>query len=82
MSHKREPSWRWDGISANKQTCAGYIEKSLALATGLAPKIGYDQAATVSKRALESGKTIREVLLENKIMGEKEFNDWLQGQFR
>ena len=71
-----------DGISANKQTCAGYIEKSLALATGLAPKIGYDQAATVSKRALESGKTIREVLLENKIMGEKEFNDWLQGQFR
>ena len=71
-----------DGISANKQTCAGYIEKSLALATGLAPKIGYDQAATVSKRAFESGKTIREVLLENKIMGEKEFNDWLQGQFR
>ena len=71
-----------DGISANKETCAGYIEKSLALATGLAPKIGYDQAATVSKRALESGKTIREVLLENKIMGEKEFNDWLQGQFR
>ena len=71
-----------DGISANKQTCAGYIEKSLALATGLAPKIGYDQAATVSKRALESGKTIREVLLENKIMSEKEFNDWLQGQFR
>jgi fumarate hydratase class II len=71
-----------DGISANRETCAGYIEKSLALATGLAPKIGYDQAATVSKSAFESGKTIREVLLENKMMSEKEFDDWLRGQFR
>lgn len=71
-----------DGISANKETCAGYIEQSLALATGLAPKIGYDQAAAVSKKAFESDKTIREVLLEDKIMSEKEFNDWLRGQFK
>jgi fumarate hydratase class II len=71
-----------DGISANKQTCAGYIEKSLALATGLVPKIGYDRAAAISKKAFESGKTIREVLLEDKIMGEKEFNDWLRGKFK
>ncbi len=70
-----------DGISANAETCEGYIEKSLALATGLVPKIGYDKAAAVSKKAHESGKTIREVLLEEKILSEKEFNDWLQGQF-
>jgi len=71
-----------DGISANKETCGGYIEKSLALATGLVPKIGYDPAAAVSKKAFESGKTIREILLEDKIMSEKEFNDWLRGQFK
>jgi fumarate hydratase class II len=70
-----------DGIGANAETCEGYIEKSLALATGLVPKIGYDKAAAVSKKAHESGKTIREVLLEEKILSEKEFNDWLQGQF-
>jgi fumarate hydratase class II len=70
------------GISANAETCAGYIEQSLALATGLAPKIGYDQAAAVSKKAYESGKTIRQVLLEDEFMSEKEFNDWLQGQFK
>ncbi len=70
-----------DGISANSETCEGYIEKSLALATGLIPKIGYDKAAAVSKKAHESGKTIREVLLEEKILSEKEFNDWLQNQF-
>jgi len=70
-----------DGISANRETCKGYIEKSLALATGLVPKIGYDRAAAVSKKAHESGRSIREVLLEEKIMSENEFNDWLQGQF-
>jgi fumarate hydratase class II len=71
-----------DGISANRDTCAGCIEKSLALATGLVPKIGYEQAAAVSKKAFESGKTIREVLLGNNIMSEKAFNDWLRGQFK
>jgi fumarate hydratase class II len=70
-----------DGISANVDTCKGYIEKSLALATGLVPKIGYDKAAAVSKKAHKSGKTIREVLLEEKILSEKEFDDWLKGQF-
>jgi fumarate hydratase class II len=71
-----------DGISANSETCAGYVEKSLALATGLVPKIGYDRAAAVSKKAYESGQTIREVLLKDKILGEKEFDAWLQGQFK
>ena len=70
-----------DGISANVETCKGYIEKSLALATGLVLKIGYDKAAAVSKKAHKSGKTIREVLLEEKILSEKEFDEWLKGQF-
>ena len=71
-----------DGISANAETCAGYIEKSLALATGLVPKIGYDKAAAVSKKAYESGRTVRDVILEEKILSEKEFDDWLKGQFK
>jgi fumarate hydratase class II len=71
-----------DGISANAETCASYIEKSLALVTGLVPKIGYDQAAAVSKKAYETGRSIREVLLEEKILSEEEFNDWLKGQFK
>ncbi len=70
-----------DGISANVDTCKGYIEKSLALATGLVPKIGYDKAAAVSKKAHESGKTIREILIEEKILSEEEFDEWLQDQF-
>jgi fumarate hydratase class II len=71
-----------DGISANAETCEGYIEKSLALATGLVPKIGYDKAAAVSQKAYESGRTVRDVLLEEKILSEKEFDDWLKDQFK
>ncbi|MGD8991543.1 MAG: class II fumarate hydratase [Desulfobacterales bacterium] len=71
-----------DGIQANKEACAGYIEKSLALATGLVPEIGYDQAAAVSKKAHETGKTIRQVVLDENILGEKEFDRWLQDQFK
>ncbi len=71
-----------DGIHANEEACASYIEQSLALATGLVPKIGYDQAAAVSKKAYETGKTIRQVVLDEKILSEKEFDQWLQDQFK
>ena len=65
------------GITANRETCAAYIEKSLALVTGLVPKIGYDHAAAIAKKAYESGKTIRQVALEESILPEEELNDLL-----
>jgi fumarate hydratase, class II len=65
------------GLKANRLTCAGYIEKSLALVTGLVPKIGYDRAAAVAKQAYETGKTIREVVLEEKILSEAEVDKYL-----
>ena len=71
-----------DGINANEKACTGCIEQSLALATGLVPKIGYDKAAAVSKKAYESGKTIRQIVLEEKILSENEFDEWLQDQFK
>lgn len=48
------------GITANKETCAANIERSLALVTALVPEIGYDRAAAIAKAAYESGRTIRE----------------------
>jgi fumarate hydratase class II len=40
------------------------VEQGLMLATALAPVIGYDEAATLAKDALKSGRTIRELALE------------------
>jgi len=53
-----------DGISANRENCAGNIEKSLAIATYLVPHIGYDKAAAIASKAHETGKTIIQVASE------------------
>ena len=50
------------GIEADREACAGYIEKSLALVTGFVPLVGYDRAADIAKTALAQGKTVREVV--------------------
>jgi fumarate hydratase class II len=62
------------GIKADKKRCEDMIEKSLAMCTVLAPIIGYDAAAKLAKEAYETGKTVREVALEKKIMPEAELN--------
>jgi fumarate hydratase class II len=49
------------GIEANEEHCRQMVERSLALATALAPTIGYDRAAEVAKEAHRSGRTVREV---------------------
>jgi fumarate hydratase class II len=65
------------GITANRDTCAAYIERSLALVTGLVPKIGYDQAAAIAKKAYETGRTIRQVALEETRLSENELVELL-----
>ena len=56
------------GIKANKEICETMVEKSLALVTALNPVIGYDKAAELSKRAYKESKTIRQLLVEEKIL--------------
>ena len=52
------------GIEADEGRCAESIERSLAMCTALAPRIGYDAAAAVAKKAYASGRTVREVAVE------------------
>ena len=56
------------GIEANKEHCEELIEKSLAMVTSLAPVIGYDAAANIAKESFTTGKTVREVALEHKVL--------------
>jgi fumarate hydratase class II len=53
-----------DGLEADVEHCKSNIERSLAICTALAPKIGYDEAAKIAKAACENDRTIREVALE------------------
>jgi fumarate hydratase class II len=56
------------GIQADEARCQELLERNLALATGLAPVIGYDQAAAISKEAHRTGRTIRDVALEWEVL--------------
>ena len=67
------------GITANREVCAAYIEKSLALVTGLVPIIGYDKAAAIAKKAYDSGKTIRDIVRDESILPEDELDALLKG---
>jgi fumarate hydratase class II len=67
-----------DGITANEEKCASTVDKSIALVTPLVPIIGYDKAAAIAKEARETGKTIREIALEKKILPEVEIDRLLR----
>ncbi len=60
------------GITADKDRCRHYAESSLGLATALNAFIGYAKAAEVVKEALDSRKTILQVIHEKKILSEEE----------
>ncbi len=62
------------GIEPNEPRCAELIEGSLAMCTSLAPKIGYDKAAAIAKEAHKSGKTVREIATDQKVLSKAELN--------
>ncbi|MEA5513243.1 aspartate ammonia-lyase [Nodularia sp. UHCC 0506] len=60
------------GITADKERCLAYAEGSLALVTALNTHIGYLNAAAVAKESLETGKSLRQIVLERGLMSEAE----------
>jgi len=50
------------GIAAHREMCAYWVERSAALATALAPRIGYAAAAELSKRSVKEGTLIRDMV--------------------
>jgi fumarate hydratase class II len=68
------------GIEANRERCESLVEQSLAMCTSLAPLIGYDKAADVAKESFKTGKTVRQVALDKKLVGEAELNKALDAK--
>ena len=52
------------GVEAEPERCADLIERSLAMCTALAPRIGYDAAAAIAKKSFATGKFVRQVALD------------------
>jgi len=58
------------GIEANREMCAYWLERSAALATALAPQIGYARAAELSKQSVKEGVLIRELAKREQVLSE------------
>ena len=57
-----------DGLEANPVACEAGVEQSLSMVTSLNPYIGYEKAAKLTKEAFASGKTIRELCVEQSVL--------------
>jgi fumarate hydratase, class II len=68
------------GLEANVARCEGLVEQSLAMCTSLAPIVGYDKAAKVAKESMASGKTVRQVAKEQKLLSDAELEKALDAR--
>jgi len=65
------------GITANEAHCRSLVTNSIGLVTALNPYIGYHNATRIAKRALESGRGVTELVLEEGLLTEAELDDIL-----
>ena len=61
------------GLRANKKRIKFLLDNSLMLVTALAPKIGYDNAAEIAKKALKNGTSLKYEAVKTGLINEKEF---------
>jgi aspartate ammonia-lyase len=66
------------GIEANRDACRENLETGYTLAVALTGPLGYDAASLIAKECRETGKTVREVVLEKGLMDEKMLDELLQ----
>jgi fumarate hydratase class II len=66
-----------EGIEADQAMAAHWLDRSPALVTVLAPKIGYAEAAKLAKEAVERNLSVRELLLQKGILKGKELDEVL-----
>jgi aspartate ammonia-lyase len=59
------------------EVCAHYVETSPGLATFFTPLLGYKESARIAKRALKEGITVREIVISEGLMSEKQVDEVL-----
>ncbi|MFN2394540.1 MAG: class II fumarate hydratase [Bacteroidales bacterium] len=66
-----------EGIEPNTTQIEKHVNNSLMLVTALNPHIGYDNAATIAKKAHQENKTLREAAIESGLVSAKDFDNWI-----
>lgn len=65
------------GITANEKECRTYVEHSVGISTALCPYIGYKKSAEIAKLSLKTGRTVKEIVLSEKLLSENQLNEIL-----
>ena len=63
-----------DGMEANREQCQKWVDNSVGVVTALLPHIGYEQSAMLAKEAYNTGRPIREIILEKGILTEEQLS--------
>ena len=66
------------GITANKEQCEEYIEKSVGISTALCPYIGYAKSAEIAKKSLKTGISVKDLVLQEGLLKEEELKEILK----
>ena len=69
-----------EGIEPNQERCAALIEQSLAMVTALNEAIGYDKAAAIAHESFKTGKTVRQLCLDKKVLPPAELDRLLDAR--
>jgi len=64
-----------EGIQPNRERIAELVDRSLMLVTALSPKIGYDKAAEIAKKAHGEGTTLKEAAMALGFLTEQEYDE-------
>jgi len=62
------------GITANAEHCRDLVERSVGIVTALVPVLGYEVASEIAKHALQTGRPVRELVLERELLGPDELD--------
>jgi aspartate ammonia-lyase len=66
-----------DGLAADERRARELLDRSTAVATALSPDIGYARTAEVAKAAVASGRSVRDIVLERRLLDAKRLDEIL-----
>ncbi|WP_104757892.1 aspartate ammonia-lyase [Helicobacter salomonis] len=67
-----------NGITANEKICHDYVFNSIGIVTALNPHIGYEKSASIAKEALDTGKSVHDIVLERKLLTKEQLAEIFQ----
>ena len=66
------------GIKANREQCRRYVENSIGLVTALNPTLGYERSVAIATQALETGRSVYDLVLEKGWLSRETLDDLLK----